>query len=83
MTITYYRSTYLNKFNFIPPDSVPVNSGDHSGLNSGIAQFRRNLLSLEWQFGRTACQIIFHQIPQDSTGFRRNDRIPAGITGGG
>ena len=26
----------------IPPDSIPVHSGDHSGLNSGMAPFRRN-----------------------------------------
>ena len=37
------KSNNNNKY-CIPPDSVPVHSGEHSGLNSGMAK-----LSPEWQ----------------------------------
>ena len=62
----------------IPPDSVPVHSGDHSGLNSGMAPFRRNMYPPEWQIWLDP---LPNFIPPDSTGIRRNDRNPAGIYG--
>jgi len=37
-------------FNCIPLDSVPVHSGDHSSVNSGIPPFHQNMLPLEWQY---------------------------------
>jgi hypothetical protein len=35
--------------NQIPLHSVPVNSAEHSGLNSGIRLFRRNHKTPEWK----------------------------------
>ena len=52
--------------------SVPVHSGEHSGLNSGMSLFCRNNLSLEWQFGRASCQILFHRNPQEWPDSGRN-----------
>ena len=45
-----------------------MHSGEHSGLKTGMAQFRRNSLPPEWQFGRALCQISFHRNPPESAG---------------
>src|SRR6266511_5930894 len=58
--------------------SVPVYSGEHSGLNSGMPVFHWNIHSLEWQYWLAPLPFL---IPPDSTGIRWNDRIPAGICG--
>ena len=51
---------------------------DHSSANSRMALFHWNKWSLEWQFWQDSLPKI---ILPDSTGFHRNDWIPAGITG--
>jgi hypothetical protein len=66
--IKYILFTCLINIYSIPLDSIPVHSGDHSSLNSGMAIFRRNRLPLEWQFGWALCQNLFHRNPPDSAG---------------
>jgi len=46
--------------------SVPVNSAEHSGLNSGMPKFHWNAKN-----SRPSCQISFHWIPLDSAGMTR------------
>ena len=69
---------YLINIYFHSPDSVPVHSGDHSPLNSGMASFHRNMLPPEWQYWQGP---LPNFIPQESSGIPRNPRIPAGICG--
>jgi len=59
--------TYLINIYCIPPDSVPVHSGDHSGLNSGMASFHRNMLPPEWKNWQASLPIF---TPPDSGGVR-------------
>ena len=68
---TVFRSIPRN----IPGNSILVHSAEHSGVNSGIY---RNSTGME----NTGIENLAEPSAKfHSTGFHRNDRIPAGIGG--
>ena len=67
--VSIFGIFYLNSGHWIPVPFRWPDSGDHSGVNTGIAQFR----------GRS--EILAGKFRRNSTGIHRNDRNPTGIGG--
>jgi len=63
------NNVFTKQSDSVPLHSVPVNSVEHSSLNSGMPKFHQNATN-----SRPSCQISFHWIPPDSakmTGFQQ------------
>ena len=67
--VSIFGIFYLNSGHWIPVPFRWPDSRDHSGVNTGITQFR----------GRS--EILAGKFHRNSTGIHRNDRNPTGIGG--